>query len=143
MTTIERSALVNYSDQAMFDLVADVERYPEFMPGCQKTELLGKGDDWMEARLTLGKGKINQTFATRNKVDAPKTMELNLLEGPFKRLHGVWTFTALSETACKIQLKLEFEFSNRLVAMAAGKLFEAAANQQVDALCKRARQLYS
>ncbi len=126
----------------MFRLVADVERYPEFMPGCQKTELLGKGEDWMEARLTLGKGKISQTFATRNKLAAPAIMELDLLEGPFKRLHGLWTFTPLSEQACKVQLKLDFEFSNRLVAMAAGKLFEAAANQQVEALCKRAKLIY-
>ncbi|WP_317930209.1 type II toxin-antitoxin system RatA family toxin [Halioxenophilus sp. WMMB6] len=134
---------MTYSDWEMFNLVSDVERYPEFMPGCQKAKLLARGDDWMEATLQLGKGKIHQTFSTHNNVVAPRSIELTLLEGPFKKFHGLWTFTALAERACKVELKLEFEFANKLVAAAAGKLFEAAANQQVDAICRRARQIYS
>jgi len=142
VTTIERSALVAYSDEEMFELVCDVERYPEFMPGCVKTELLGKGDGWMEAKLHLGKGRLNQSFTTYNRIDRPRTMELTLKEGPFKRFHGLWTFTALADRACKLELKLEFEFANKLVAMAAGKLFESVANQQVAAICQRAKQIY-
>lgn len=142
MTTIERSALVAFSAREMFDLVQDVERYPEFMPGCVKTELIGKGEDWLEARLHLGKGKLSTSFATYNRVDAPRSMELTLKEGPFKTFHGLWTFTELAERACKLQLRLEFEFSNRVIAMAAGKLFESMANQQVGAFCQRAKQLY-
>ena len=143
MTTIERSALVAFSAQEMFDLVSDVERYPEFMPGCVKTELLGRGDNWLEARLHLGKGKLNTSFATHNVVDAPHRMELTLKDGPFKSFHGLWTFTELAERACKLQLILEFEFSNKIIALAAGKLFESMANQQVDAICQRARQIYA
>ena len=142
MTSIKRSALVSFSDAEMFALVKDVERYPEFMPGAQKATLLGEGDDWMEAQLQLGKGKISQTFTTYNNLNPPHTMELTLVEGPFKTFHGLWTFTPLAERACKVELHLEFEFSNKLVAMAAGKLFEAMANQQVEAICKRAKQIY-
>lgn len=127
----------------MFELVADVERYPEFMPGCQKTELLGRGEDWMEARLYLGKGKLNHHFTTYNNLDAPRSMELTLVDGPFKTFHGLWTFTALAEDACKLELHLEFEFTNKIVALAAGKLFEGMANQQVEAICRRARQIYA
>ncbi|BFM08666.1 type II toxin-antitoxin system RatA family toxin [Halioxenophilus aromaticivorans] len=143
MTTIERSALVAFSAQEMFDLVSDVERYPEFMPGCVKTDLIGRGDDWLEAKLHLGRGRLNTSFTTHNVVDAPNRMELSLTEGPFKSFHGVWTFTELAERACKLELKLEFEFSNKLIAMAAGRLFESMANQQVDAICQRARQIYA
>lgn len=142
MTKIERSALVAFSTREMFDLVQDVERYPEFMPGCVKTELIGKGEGWMEARLMLRKGGVNTSFTTYNRIDAPNSMDLTLKEGPFKNFHGLWTFTELAERACKLQLNLEFEFSNKLVGMAAGKLFESMANQQVDAICQRAKRLY-
>lgn len=131
-----------YSAQEMFDLVCDVERYPEFMPGCVKTDLIGRGEGWMEAQLHLGKGKLNTRFTTYNRCDPPNSMDLTLKEGPFKSFYGLWTFTQLADRACKMQLKLEFEFSSKLVALAAGRLFESMANQQVDAFCQRAKQLY-
>jgi ribosome-associated toxin RatA of RatAB toxin-antitoxin module len=139
---VERSALVNYSAQQMFDLVNDIEAYPQFMDGCVAATILNRGDDWLEARLTLNKAGVNQSFVTRNQLQAPHSMTMNLVDGPFKYLRGVWRFSPLGEAACKVSFELEFEMQNRLLGLALGKVFEAAGSKQVDSLCARARALY-
>ncbi len=139
---VERSALVNYSAAQMFELVNDIEAYPKFMDGCVGAQILARGDDWLEARLDLSKAGVTQSFVTRNQLQVPHSMSMNLVDGPFKYLRGVWRFTALAETACKVSFELEFEMQNRLLGMAVGKLFEGVSNKQVDALCARAKQVY-
>ncbi|WP_045857803.1 type II toxin-antitoxin system RatA family toxin [Teredinibacter purpureus] len=140
---IERSALVMFSAEQMFALVNDFEAYPEFMSGCVGAELLARGENWLEARLDLEMAGIRQSFVTHNTLHAPDSMHLRLVDGPFKSLEGQWDFQPLSEEACKVSFWIEFEFSNRLVALAAGKLFEHAASEQVTALCNRAKHIYS
>ncbi|WP_075187687.1 type II toxin-antitoxin system RatA family toxin [Teredinibacter haidensis] len=140
---IERSALVAFSAEQMFDLVNDFESYPQYMPGCVGAELLAREADWLEARLHLEKAGIRQSFVTHNTFRRPEFMHLRLVEGPFKSLEGEWVFQPLAENACKVSFWIEFEFSNRLVALAAGKLFEHVASEQVSTLCNRAKQLYS
>ena len=139
---VERSALVNYSAAQMFDLINDIEAYPQFMDGCIEAKILARGADWLEARLALSKAGVSQSFVTRNQLQAPHSMTMNLVDGPFKYLRGVWRFTALGEQACKVTFELEFELQNRLLGMAVGKLFESVSNKQVDALCARAKQVY-
>ena len=139
---VERSALVNYSAAQMFELVNDIEAYPKFMDGCVGAQILARGDDWLEARLDLSKAGVTQSFVTRNQLQAPQSMSMNLVDGPFKYLRGVWRFTPLGESACKVSFELEFELQNRLLGMAVGKLFESVSNKQVDALCARAKQVY-
>lgn len=139
---VERSALVNYSASQMFDLVNDIEAYPRFMDGCIGAKILARGDDWLEARLELSKGGVSQSFVTHNQLQPPHSMSMDLVDGPFKYLRGVWRFTPLGEQACKVTFELEFELQNRLLGMAVGKLFEGVSNKQVDALCARAKQVY-
>lgn len=139
---VERSALVNYSAAQMFDLINDIEAYPQFMDGCVGAKILARGDDWLEARLELSKAGVSQSFVTRNQLQPPHSMSMNLVDGPFKYLRGVWRFTPLGEQACKVTFELEFELQNRLLGMAVGKLFETVTNKQVDALCTRAKQVY-
>ncbi len=140
--TVNRSALVNYSAQQMFDLVNDIEAYPQYMDGCVGAKILKREGDWLEARLDLNRAGVNQSFITRNHLQAPESMSMTLVDGPFKYLRGCWRFTALNETACKVSFDLEFELQNKLLGMAAGKLFESVASKQVDALCLRASQVY-
>ena len=140
--SVSRSALVNYSAQQMFDLVNDIEAYPQFMDGCVGAKVLKREGDWLEARLELSKAGVSQSFVTRNQLQAPESMSMTLVDGPFKYLKGCWRFTALNETACKVSFDLEFELQSRLLGMAVGKLFEAVASKQVDALCARAAQIY-
>jgi len=142
MTTIRKSALVPYSADAMFALVADVEAYPEFLPWCGGARLLSKDEDTMTASIEIAYGGIRKTFTTRNRFQPGKMMELRLVEGPFKHLHGYWLFQALDEHACKVSFDIEFEFSNRLVKMALGPIFETIASELVDQFHRRARALY-
>lgn len=139
---VERSALVHYSAQQMYDLINDIEAYPQFMDGCIGAKIIARGDDWLEARLELSKAGVSQSFVTRNQLQPPLAMTLNLVDGPFKFLRGAWRFTPLGQAACKVSFELEFELQNRLLGMAVGKLFEAVSNKQVDALCARAQQVY-
>lgn len=142
MTHITRSALVAYSDQQMFQLVNDIEAYPQYMEGCIGAEVLERSSNEVTARLDLSKLGMRYSFTTRNLLSEPNSMDMQLVEGPFKQFRGVWSFKALAADACKVSLDLEFEFSNSLVAMAAGKWFESVANELVAGLCRRAQQIY-
>lgn len=139
---IERSALINYSAQQMFDLINDIEAYPQYMEGCVGARVLARGEDWVEARLELSKAGVTQSFSTRNQLQSPHKMTMNLVDGPFNYLRGIWQFTPLGEGACKVGFVLEFEMKNRLLGMAAGKLLESVGGKQVDTLCARAKQIY-
>lgn len=139
---VERSALVNYSAQQMFDLVNDIEAYPQYMEGCVAAKIIARGEDWLEARLELQKAGVRQSFVTRNQLHAPTQMTMNLVDGPFAYLRGQWRFQPLSDSACKVSFELEFEMTNRLLGMAVGKLFESIGSKQVDALCARARVIH-
>ncbi len=96
----------------------------------------------IEARLDLAKGKLRQSFTTRNRLDSPKSIHMELVEGPFSRFDGRWFFQSLSEDACKVILDLQFTVSNKLVGMAARRLFDSVSNNMVDAVCQRANTIY-
>ena len=142
MPQVSRSALVNFSAQQMFDLVNDIGRYPEYMPGCVAADVLSAEPDCVEARLTLGQAGIHQSFVTRNTLVNGESMVMELVEGPFKQFTGHWQFVPLSESACKVSLDLQFEFSNPLLAMAMNSKLESVAGKQVDALSERAKVIY-
>lgn len=142
MTTITRSALVMYSAEQMFDLVNDVRRYPEFLDGCKATEVIGEADDFIEASLTISKAGFNQSFSTHNQLIRPERMEMQLLDGPFTRFHGIWHFHKLSDEACKVSLDMEFEVANKLSGVALGAVFKQIANMMVDSFVKRAKEVY-
>ncbi len=141
-TQLHRSALVLHSAQQMYDLVNDLETYPEFLPWCQGAEILLTEGDELEAALVVAKGGIRQRFTTRNRLEAGRSIQMQLLDGPFSRLQGRWSFQPLAETACKVCFELEFEFSSRLLAMTVGPIFNHAANTMVDAFCQRAKEIY-
>jgi ribosome-associated toxin RatA of RatAB toxin-antitoxin module len=142
LTTIKRSALVMYSAEQMFDLVNDVASYPQYMEHCVGAEILEQSDDRMVARLDLKKGRINHSFTTCNQLYRPDRISMSLQQGPFSQLSGEWSFKALTETACKVMLDLEFEFNNLAVGVASSSLFTSVANSLVDALSQRAQEVY-
>ncbi|ARS50442.1 MULTISPECIES: type II toxin-antitoxin system RatA family toxin [Pseudomonadaceae] len=141
-TRIQRSALLPYPAQALFDLVNDVARYPEFLPWCSSSQVLEVSESHMLASLEVAKGGLSQRFVTRNALQPGERIEMNLQEGPFTRLHGVWEFKALGDKACKISLDLTFDYAGPLVRATLGPLFNQAANTMVDAFCQRAKQLH-
>ncbi|WP_447927208.1 type II toxin-antitoxin system RatA family toxin [Vreelandella sp. EE27] len=142
MPTVNRTAMVRHTPQQMFDLVNDFEHYPEFLPGCRRARLIERDETHLIGEMTLGRAGVEQTITTRNDLYAPERIELSLVKGPFKRLKGRWLFTPIGEGTCKVSLEMEFEFANRLLGMAFGKLFQQIAGQLVDAFTKRADELY-
>ncbi|KIH85370.1 type II toxin-antitoxin system RatA family toxin [Pseudomonas batumici] len=143
MTThIQRSALLPYPAQALYDLVNDVARYPEFLPWCSAAQVLESSDVLMRATLTVAKGGLSQHFVTRNTLVPGQSIEMNLDEGPFNQLHGIWVFKPLGAKACKISLDMTFDYAGPIVRATLGPLFNQAANTLVDAFCQRAKQLH-
>jgi ribosome-associated toxin RatA of RatAB toxin-antitoxin module len=142
MAVVEKSALVPFSAQTMFDLVADVARYKDFLPWCSDSRLVSESDDELCGWIQVSRLGITQAFSTCNRIEPPERMEIALKEGPFRRLHGEWRFLPLQENACKVMLRMEFEFSGRLIDAAFGRVFHQVANSLVESFVKRARELH-
>ncbi|MGM0480582.1 MAG: type II toxin-antitoxin system RatA family toxin [Pseudomonadota bacterium] len=142
MPRIEKSALVAYSAQQMFELVNDIETYPKFVPGCVDARVVEQGDDYKVATLDISKAGIRKSFTTKNILLEAERIDMQLVDGPFKSLSGGWRFTPISDDACKIQFELQFEFANRLLGMAFGKIFSEVTSRMVDAFVQRAKQVY-
>ena len=143
MTTIHREALVPYSSAQMFRLVDDIPEYSQFLPWCASSKELMRDADQVEASIEIAKGAVRKTFATRNRLQKNKMIEMRLLEGPFRHLEGFWRFDSLQDgKACKISLDMDFEFSSRLVSLALGPVFNSITNSLVDAFVDRAKTVY-
>ncbi|NVJ66431.1 MAG: type II toxin-antitoxin system RatA family toxin [Gammaproteobacteria bacterium] len=142
MKKVNRQAIVPYSCQQMFELVNDIEQYPEFLPYCGGSEIIERQAERVIATLTVSKGSFEQRFTTKNINKPFSAIEMSLVDGPFKYLNGLWSFTELSEQASKIELTIEYEFSNKLLGLAFGNIFSQLAESFVDAFTQRARELY-
>lgn len=142
MATVKRSALVPYSANAMYSLVNDVESYPQFMDGCTSVDIIEHTPQLMRATLFLKKAGMEVSFTTCNQLVADTSIQMTLQDGPFKTFNGLWQFKPLSDCACKLTLDLEFEFKSRALAGVATGMFSGVSNSLVDALCKRADQIY-
>ncbi len=142
MAVIHRHALMPYSAQQMYQVVNDVDAYATYLPWCASSKVLTEDESSMEARIHMQKGKLNQSFTTRNSLVPGTSIHMQLVEGPFKTLSGDWKFTALSDSSCKIELQLDYAFSNRVISMLIGPVFTQIANSLVDAFCQRAHKLY-
>ncbi len=142
MNLIEKSALFPYSIESIFDLVADIESYPEFLDGCAGAEVLLKSGSRVTAKLSLARGGMAHAFTTQNELSRPNQIDLTLVDGPFKHLTGRWAFKALGDQGCKASLRLEFEFSRGFSEVAIAKVFDRIALDLVDALVIRANYLF-
>lgn len=142
MATVEKSALVAFSAQQMFDLVKDVDRYVDFLPWCGGSALLSDDGETFCGRIDVERVGIRQSFTTCNRYRAPEHMEIALQDGPFSSLSGSWQFVPLRDDACKVILTLDFEFSGKLINVAFGKVFHQIANTMVESFSARAKEVY-
>ncbi|WP_394059837.1 type II toxin-antitoxin system RatA family toxin [Alcaligenes sp. WGS1538] len=142
MHTVKRSVLVPYSCEQMFDLVADVDKYPEFMPWCGGASVTQRTEQGMEASVTISIAGIRQSFTTRNEHDYPKRIVLRLVDGPFSALIGDWQFVALGSDGCKVVFTMDYEFSSRALEMVVGPIFNRVANSFIDSFTRRAQEVY-
>lgn len=141
MSSIQRSALVPYSDHEMYQLVADIPSYPIFLPWCERARIVSHEGDIVIAEIAIAYKGVHKTFTTRNLLQQDKMMEMRLVEGPFRYLHGYWRFIALGARASKIALDLEFE-ANRLLALVLTPVFTGIVTEMVDGFHRRAVALY-
>ncbi len=126
----------------MFALVSDIESYPEFLPWCVDTKCKKIGDKEIEATLAMGFGPLNSKFTTRNQFVRPEWMSMDLLNGPFRRLEGRWSFEELDDGGCEVNLHIEFEFASAMNDKLFGAAFETICRELIDAFVKRAHALY-
>ncbi|MDP2326230.1 MAG: type II toxin-antitoxin system RatA family toxin [Gammaproteobacteria bacterium] len=142
MREVHRSAIVPYPADAMYALVADLEAYPLFVPGCTGSSVLSRDDSGVLASLSLSKGPFVSSFTTRNSLVPPCRMTMELVDGPFQSLHGEWLIEPLGEKGCRIDLRVRFRFSSAARDWLLGPAFELTCNGLVDAFVARAKTVY-
>lgn len=142
MQTVKRSALVPYSAEEMYALVADIPRYNQFLKWCRGAKILSEEDRLILASITIDYKGLHKTFTTRNLMDPHRSITINLVEGPFSHLRGVWLFDALDAQASRIELDMVFDLKSWLVGSLLSRVFTHIADSQVDAFHQRARELY-
>ena len=142
MTRVNRSALMPYDAQFMFQIVNDVAAYPEFLPWCGGVEIHKQTERMMEASILMQLTGLNQRFRTRNNIVPGQSIQMTLLDGPFESLDGEWQFSAIAEDGCKIELLLNFEVKQGLAARILKPAFSRIANTMVDSFCERARIIH-
>jgi ribosome-associated toxin RatA of RatAB toxin-antitoxin module len=152
MARVAKSVLVGFSAQRMAALVEDVPAYPQFLPWCRAASAVTEEAGTQLATIHIDYHHLRQSFTTRNRrisaeaaasANAPLRLEVELVEGPFRRLQGHWRFTPLREDACRVELELEYEFASRLAERFIAPVFGYIANTLVDAFVRRAEQLYA
>ncbi len=142
MAVVQKNVLVSFSAAQMFALVEKVEDYPQFLPWCGGVQVAERSAEKLKATLSINYHGIKQSFTTENHNSPPDSMEMRLVDGPFKQLHGTWKFIPLRDDACKIEFNLKYEFSSRILEHLIGPVFGKISNSFVDAFCARAEVVY-
>jgi ribosome-associated toxin RatA of RatAB toxin-antitoxin module len=149
MKTVHKTVLIWYSAQQMFDLVTDVPSYPSFLPWCSDAQVLEQHAGGMTARISIALAGLQQSFTTRNVhgslAKGGQSITLSLVEGPFSKLQGAWSFTPVGEggaQGCHVELQLNYDFASHALAALVGPVFDKIAGSLVDAFVKRAEKVY-
>lgn len=139
---IKREALVTYSCSQMYDLVNDILSYPVFLPACINAEIISQTKENVEAKLYLRKGAIAFSLATRNYLVKDREIDMQLIEGPFEHLKGVWEFSPIENKGCHIQLHMDFKQSNSMLKVLPNSVFKKICDDMIDNFVLRAHDIY-
>lgn len=142
MAFVEKTVLVPHSAEQMFNLVDRVEEYPEFLPWCGGASVTELEGTTVHATLHIDYHHIKQHFTTENRRTPPHEIAMTLQNGPFRHLDGGWRFVPLGESACKIEFRLHYEFSSKLLEKLVGPVFHYIASTFMDAFIHRAEEVY-
>jgi ribosome-associated toxin RatA of RatAB toxin-antitoxin module len=142
MGEVRKSVLLAHPCERMFDLVAQVENYPTFLPWCGGSSVESQADGSTVATVQIAFRGIRQSFSTINRHTRPESITMQLQDGPFKKLHGTWRFVRLRDDACRVELSLEYQFGVGLLGRALAPVFDHIAATMVDAFVERADRLY-
>ncbi len=141
MPVIKQSELVPYTADEMFALIADVESYPEFLPGCERSWVEWRDGNRFRAGMAVRKGKVAFNFRTEQTLEPPHRLDLRLVEGPFRKLEGGWQVLP-NVLGCRVSLMLDFEFENRLVGAALSPVFKLMTGALVSSFRERAVKIH-
>ena len=142
LPTVKRNARVPYTPEQMFDLVNDVESYPKFLHWCRGARIESRQGNTVEATLDIGVLGFHQSFRTRNTLQRPERIGIDLVSGPFRRLRGEWRFAAVQGGGTDISLTLTFEVTLSPFGVVFAKVFEELAAAQMTAFVDRAKKIY-
>ena len=143
MATHAEKRVLPYRPDQLFDLVAGVERYPEFLPWCLGSRIRSRRDNVIVADLIIGFKGIREKFTSRVTLNRPgMRIDVAYLDGPFRYLNNHWIFTAMPDGACEIDFFVDFEFRSRILQRIIGVLFNEAVRRMVSAFESRANDLY-
>lgn len=137
MPVISRAAEVACSPEDIFDLVNDIEAYPEFIDMCRAAQVHERRGDTVEAELTAGAFGYSGSFATRNTLYYPRKVEMRLLQGPFEELVGVWRFDPLEKGMTRVSLTVDYEFSDKRLGWVVNPILKQVANRLVKVFSHR------
>ncbi|NDY94553.1 type II toxin-antitoxin system RatA family toxin [Wenzhouxiangella limi] len=141
MAEVHRFALVEFRPEQMFDLVCDVQRYPEFLTWVREATVHEQSETGQTASLAVTLGGIRAQFTTDNRLSRPREVEMRLREGPFEDLHGCWRFTGVGH-GCRVSLDLNFRFAGSLWMRPFRRGFSRMADRMVDDFCRRAEAVH-
>ncbi len=141
MPTFSDRVVIPYRPEQLFDLVADVGKYPEFLPWCTGARVRSRTETELLADLTIGFGPFRESFTSRVTLERPARIRVTYENGPFRYLNNQWTFNAAA-TGTQVDFWVDFEFRNRLLQKAIGVVFGEAVKRMVSAFIKRARDTY-
>ena len=142
MRRITRSAIVDCSARQMYDLVEDIESYPEFLPWCSGAHVRERTTGRTVATIDVGIAPMRQSFTTENTNVPGKSIDMRLLQGPFRKFEAHWKFGALGSHAARVEFSIAYEFADRILARALDPLFEGIAGTMVDAFTRRAERVH-
>ena len=142
MPTHAEKRILPHTPEQLFDIVADVERYPEFLPWCIATRVRRREGNVIHADMVVGFKMFRERFSTRDVLDRPRRIDVTYFEGPFKYLDNHWVFVPEGEGHCLIDFHIDFEFRSRIFQIMMGVVFNEAVQIMVSAFEKRARQMY-
>ena len=151
MKQVKKSVLLWYAPHEIYQLVTDVESYPQFLPWCERVEVLARDAEGLTARLHLAYSGIRHAFTTRNVQVPDESVHIGLVDGPFSLLDGLWRFVPLAvpadpagavSSACKIEFEMRYAFSNAVLEAAISPVFDRIASTFVDSFVRRAEQVH-
>jgi coenzyme Q-binding protein COQ10 len=141
MPTHAERQIVPYAPEQLFDLVADVGKYPQFLPWCVGARVRSQTEQELVADLSVGFGPFRESFTSRVTLDRPKRIRVKYENGPFRYLNNVWDFIPC-DAGTEVDFFVDFEFRSRLLQAAIGVVFNEAVKRMVNAFRKRARDVY-
>jgi ribosome-associated toxin RatA of RatAB toxin-antitoxin module len=142
MALVEKTVLVPFSAEQMYALVDRVEDYPKFLPWCGGSRVADVAGNTVHATVEIDYHHVKQSFTTENVREPPHNIDITLKDGPFRHLDGNWHFIPLADSACKIEFRLKYEFSSKLLEKMIGPVFHYVAGSFMDAFIHRAEEVY-